>query len=133
MLSECVEVYATNEAPIQQQNSFNDSYIQTEVGQEWIGNEYDDSAVYASNAPIQQQPFISTQLPQNEEIQAYDDLVKGQFVDEICGQLDEWYDDPCFAQEMQEEMAAIANTKEYSAPTNEMTDFDDTDLFEFFN
>jgi len=131
MLSECVEVYATNEVQ-QPQPCFNENYIQTEVGQEW--NNYDDSVVYAPSAPIQQ---FNSNIPQQtdvHEVQNYDDLIESQLVDEIYSDLDQWYNkDPCFAQEMQEEKAAIASAEEYAAQADEIIPLDDDDLFQFFN
>jgi len=131
MLSQCVEVYSTNEVQ-QPQACFNENYVQTEVEPEW--NNYDDSVIYAPNVPAQQ---FNTQVPQQtnvHEVQKYDDLVKSPLVDEIYSDLDQWcIEDPCFAQEMQEEMATIANTEEYAGQADEMNILDDEDLFQFFN
>jgi len=128
MLSECVEVYATNEASQQQQ--FTENYTQ-----EWAGDDY-DSSLYVPVAPIQQQQqFIATtQLPQqidDQAVKTYDELVKSPFIDELYLEMDQW-NDPLFAQEMQEEIATI-NAQDCSGQANEMNNFDDIDLLEFCN
>lgn len=133
MLNEYVEeVYTTNEASNQQIQE-NYDYQQTE---EWNAAELDQN-VYVPNAPVQQQQFTQLQQPQqqfidNRAIQTYDDLVKSPFVDELCLEIDQWNNDPCFVQEMEAEKAAIANAQEYNpSAANEMNTFDDIDLFEF--
>lgn len=134
MLNEYVEeVYTTNEVSNQQiQENYN--YQQAE---EWNAAELDQN-VYVPNAPVQQQQqFTQLQQPQqqfidNSAIKTYDDLVKSPFVDELCLEIDQWNNDPCFIQEMEAEKAQIANAQEYnSSSANEMIPFDDIDLFEF--
>lgn len=124
MLSECVEVYT--EVP--QQACFNEVYSQAEC-------EYDNSTGYASSTPIAQQQQFITELPHqidNQALQTYDDLVESPLVDELC-QL-EWYEEPVFAQEIQEEMAQIAKTAENSDQIDDMSIYENTDdLFSLFN
>jgi hypothetical protein len=127
MLSECVEVYSTNE--IVPQTQYNKA-------EEWAGNEFHQTA-YAPNASVQPYEDFSTQIPtqfiDDQAVQTYDELVKSPFIDEICNELDQWNQDPCFAQEMEAEKATIANSQIYNQVENDMNDFDNIDLFEFCN
>lgn len=136
MLSECVEVYT--EVP--QQDCFNEAYIQEEVGQEWTENDYNNSTVYTPNAPIQQQQQFITQLPpqiDEHNVQIYDDLIESSLVSEISQgpgpDLAQWYEDPLFEQDMQEEISTIYNTAEYNGEAYEMNNYEDLDLLELFN
>jgi len=152
VLSECVEVY--EEVP--QQNCFNEAYIpyvQTEIGQEWVETDYNNSPVYTPNAPIQQQQHFITQVPpqiHDDTDKSYRDLMETSFINKIGKEqdlsessfvdqayqepnLNEWYEDPIFAQDMQEEIAAIDNTDEYNGELYEMNTYDYFDLIEAFN
>jgi hypothetical protein len=126
------EVYATNEAVDQSQENYGYAPVEEWNAIETHPNTYVANEPVLQYAPVQQQ-ISQQQYIDNRAIQTYDDLVKSPFVDELCLELDQWSNDPCFAQEMEAEKAAIVNTEEYNQATNEMTNFDDMDLFEFCN
>lgn len=126
LLSECVEVYAESEQPQEQYYSQLD---------EWHAGEAYPHTYAPSNAAQQQERNLTQQhIIDNQALQTYDDLVKSPFVDELCLELDQWSNDPCFAQEMEAEKTAIVNAAEYDHPsTHEMTAFNGADLLEFLD